>query len=104
MHCVYDRHHWNPITPGNVERLHKDYQIINKYVIDKYQLKNDFTIPADFKDEAINQICSFDTEELIQDMDSYFLPVAEEPIFFFTTEMADEFIGEAVEFCVEVMA
>ncbi len=98
---VYDKHHWDPITPGNVERLHKDYQIINRYVIDKYQLEKDLTIPDGFPDEAIHQICSFDTKKLMQDMDSYFLPVKEEPIFFFTKEMADEFIGEAVEFCEE---
>lgn len=98
---VYDRYHWDPIRPGNAERLHKDYQIINQYVIGKYQLENDLTIPKGFKDEAVNQICSFDTEGLMRDMDSYFLPVDEEPVFFFTKEMADEFIGEAVEFCAE---
>ena len=30
---------------------------------------------------------------------SYFLPVEDEPIFFFTKEMSDEFIEEAVEYC-----
>ena len=34
-------------------------------------------------------------------MSSYFLPMDEEPIFFFTKEMSDEFIEEAVEFCAE---
>ena len=100
-HYVYDRYHWDPTAPGNVERLHKDYKIINRYVIDKYGLMNDLIVPDRFEDEAINQISAFDTEGLMQNMNSYFLPVDEEPIFFFTKEMSDEFIEEAVEFCAE---
>ena len=98
-HYVYDRYHWNPTIPGNMEHLHKDYQIVNQYIISKYQLKNDLSVPEGFEEEAINQISSFDTEKLMQDMNSYFLPVEEEPIFFFTKEMSDEFIGETVEYC-----
>ena len=100
-HYVYDRYHWNPTIPGNVARLHKDYQIVNQYIIQKYQLKNDIVVPTGFEEEAINRICSFDTERLMREMNSYFLPVADEPIFFFTKEMSDEFIGEAVDYCVE---
>ena len=98
---VYGRYHWDPITPGNVERLHHDYRIINQYVIHKYQLENDLKIPVGFRAEALNQISSFDVERLMQDMKSYFLPVEDEPIFFFTKEMSDEFIGETVAFCLE---
>ena len=29
------------------------------------------------------------------------MPVEDEPVFFFTKEMSDEFISEAVEFCAE---
>ena len=98
---VYDRYHWNPVLPGNVERLHKDYEIINQYVINKYGLVNDLIVPDRFEDEALNQISAFDTKRLMQDMSSYFLPMDEEPIFFFTKEMSDEFIEETVEFCTE---
>ena len=98
-HYVYDGYHWNPTIPGNMEHLHKDYQIVNQYIINKYQLKNDLSVPEGFEDEALNQISSFDTEGLMKDMSSYFLSVEEEPIFFFTKEMSDEFIGEAVEYC-----
>ncbi|MCR4642377.1 MAG: hypothetical protein K5697_10155 [Lachnospiraceae bacterium] len=100
-HYVYDRYHWNPRIPGNVERLHKDYEMINQYVINKYGLKNDLIVPDSFEDEALNRISAFDTERLMRDMASYFSTVDEEPIFFFTKEMSDEFIEEAVGFCVE---
>ena len=38
---VYDKYHWNPMIPGNVERLHRDYAIVNGYIIKKYNLVND---------------------------------------------------------------
>ena len=56
-------------------------------------------MPNGFKDEALNQVSSFDTDRLMQDMLSFFQPVEEEPIFFFTKEMADEYIEETIRFC-----
>ena len=100
-HYVYDIHHWNPRIPGNVDRLHKDYEILNQYVINKYRLTNDLTVPDGFEDEDLNQLGAFDTEQLLRNMNAFFSPVEEEPIFFFTKEMCDEFIGEAVLFCTE---
>ena len=99
-HYVYDIHHWNPRIPGNVERLHKDYEILNQYVINKYGLTNDLIVPDGFDDEDINQLGVFDTEQLLQNMNSFFSPVDEETLFFFTKEMSDEFIGQALEFCI----
>ncbi len=98
---VYGKYHWNPRIPGNVERLHRDYSIVNYYVATKYGLENNISIPADFDGEDIHRLCAFDTERLCIDMDSYFQPVDERPIFFFTREMSDEFITEAIAFCVD---
>lgn len=100
-HLVYDKYHWNPLIPGNVEKLHRDYAIGNFYVVQKYNLKNEVTIPADFDKEPINQVCSFDLEGLVQNMNSYFAPSEEDDIFFFTKEMADEYIAEAVGYCIQ---
>lgn len=98
-HFVYDKYHWNPMIPGNVERLHRDYQIGNFYVVQKYNLKNEIVIPDDFEKETINQICDFNLDQLVRDMNSYFVPIEDEDIFFFTKEMTDEYIAEAVEYC-----
>ncbi len=100
-HYVYDIHHWNPRIPGNVERLHKDYEILNRYIIDKYRLINDLTVPEGFEKEDINRLGDFDTDELLRNMNKFFSPVDEEPFFFFTREMSDEFIEEAVELCTD---
>ena len=83
-HYVYDIHHWNPRIPGNVERLHKDYEILNRYIIDKYRLINDLTVPEGFEKEDINRLGDFDTDELLRNMNKFFSPVDEEPFFFFT--------------------
>ena len=98
-HFVYDRYHWNPTVPGNVEKLHRDYAITNHYVVVKYHLKNDIVIPDDFDMEPINELCSFDTKWLTESLDTYFRTVTDGDIFFFTKEMTDEFILDAVELC-----
>ena len=97
---VYEKYHWNPKIPGNVERLHRDYVIVNDYIIKKYNLVNDLLIPENFNEEIINNLCSFDTEGFRKRMDSYFIPVKDQDIFFFTREMSDEFIDEAIDLCV----
>ena len=100
-HYVYDRYHWNPTIPGNVERLHKDYAVVNKYIIEKYGLKNDIIVPEGFENEELTGISSYDTQELIKNLEEFFKPVEDEPLYFFTKEMTDEFIGEALEFCID---
>ncbi len=96
---VYVTHCWNPHIPGNIERLYKDYGIVNQYVINKYQLKNDIVITEDFEAEELSKISDFDTSRFMKNLKDYFEPVKEESIFFFTKEMSDKFIRDAVDFC-----
>ena len=37
----------------------------------------------------------------MRNLEVYFKPVEEESVFFFTKEMSDDFITEAVEYCVK---
>ena len=98
-HFVFDKYKWNPMIPGNVQKLHKDYSIINYYVATRYGLNNNIAVPDKFDDEPISSLCSYDIDGLMKSMEDYFIPVAEEEIFFFTKEMADEYIAEAVDLC-----
>ena len=98
-HFVYDIHHWNPHIDGNVDRLHNDYAILNKYVVAKYCLKNSIRIPDGFENERINKLCCFNTQWLIEATNEYFTQEKDGEIFFFTKEMADEFVELAVEAC-----
>lgn len=98
---MYEMHHWNSRIPGNVDRLHNDYALINTYVVRKYQLQNDIVIPADFAAEPIFTLYPFGFENFYEEMQGDYEPYQEGSLFFFTEKMADDFIGMAVEFCVK---
>ncbi len=100
-HFVYDKYKWDATIPGNVEKLHRDYSIVNYYVICRYGLENDLVIPQYFENEPLNRLSSFDTELLLKSMDGFFKKVDDEDIFFFTREMTDEYIAEAAEICLK---
>ena len=96
---VYRRYHWNPLPPGNVERLHHDYALINQYVIQKYALSDTITVPVSFGDEPINELGCFSIREFLTDMKTDFQSGLTGTAFFFTKEMADEFIAYACGKC-----
>ena len=96
---VSNRYHWNPLPPGNVERLHDDYALINQYVIQKYALSNTITVPVSFDEEPLNRLGCFSIHEFLNDMKTDFQSRPTGTIFFFTKEMADEFIAYACGKC-----
>lgn len=98
---VYDRYHWNPLLPGNVQRLHDDYAQINQYVIQKYALSDTITIPVAFDAEPLNELGIFPIQQFLADMRTDFQSSPTGTIFFFTKEMADEFIAYASEKCIQ---
>lgn len=98
---VYKDYNWNPVISGNVEKLHRDYAICNSYVIEKYSLSENMISRIDMDSEAINKIGAFNQEALLSDFRNYFVPVDFNDIFFFTREMGDEFIQQAVKMCAE---
>lgn len=98
---VYGEYNWNPRPEGNVARLHKDYALINSYLIEKYDVSSEISIPSGIEDEEILNICSFNIENLMCNLKSYFIPYTEGDNFFFTNEMADEYIQKAIPICVK---
>ena len=96
---VYNEYHWNPTAAGNIERLHNDYRLINSYIIEKYGLGNELSIPDDFEKEPINALYPFGIHRLYDDQKSDFTAFSDGDIFFFTKEMADIFIQRACDIC-----
>jgi protein tyrosine/serine phosphatase len=96
---VYNKYKWNPLIPGNVNRLHNDYRLVNAYVIKKYGVKNDIQLISDLEKEKLYSIYPFKTDEFLKDMERDFSEKVEGDIFFFTKEMADEFVKIATENC-----
>ncbi|MBR6477612.1 MAG: hypothetical protein IKS85_04105 [Lachnospiraceae bacterium] len=98
---VYTVYNWDPLPPGNVERLYRDYTITNAYVIQKYGLEKTMLQPISLSGEPILELGPFDVEELVGRIQNQFQPVEDTGIFFFTRKMADEFIEMAVAPCLE---
>lgn len=96
---IYDKYKWNPTIPGNVERLHHDYRLINAYAIKKYGLKNDIKSVPKLECEKIYSIYPFEIEPFLNDMGLDYSDKPEGESFFFTPEMADEFVAIAKENC-----
>ena len=96
---VYTLYHWDPLPPGNVERLHNDYTLLNQYVVQKYALSDTITVPISFHEEPLNQLGCFSIHEFLADMKADFQSCPTGTAFFFTKEMADEFIAYACEKC-----
>ena len=105
---VYGVYSWDPRVPGNVERLHEDYRRLNSHVIAQYGLKKDLALPENFCGEKINTVYPFDVHALFSRLNHDFegeTGQQEYTAFFFTQEMAAEFIGKAAEVCIaEVQA
>lgn len=98
---MYEMHRWDSKAPGNVDRLHNDYALINTYVIEKYQLRDDIMVPEDFADEPIHALYPFGYKSFYEELKGDYEPYREGSLFFFTQQKADEFIGMAVELCLK---
>ncbi len=98
---VYSLHNWDPYPKGNIERLHNDYKLLNNYVIGEYNISNSLVIPEDINNEPIFDVYPFDIEQLVADFKTDFEPYNDGEAFFFTQNMADEYIKMATEKCLE---
>lgn len=98
---VYSLHNWDPYPKGNIERLHNDYKLLNNYVVEKYYIADCLIIPDDINQEPIFDIYPFDLQQLSNDFKSDFEKYDNGKAFFFTQQMADEYIKMATEKCTE---
>ena len=98
---VYSVYHWDPLPPGNVERLYRDYTITNEHVIQTHGLEQSMLRYLDLSGEPILSLGEFDVRELVDRIHKQFVPVEDTGIFFFTRKMADEFIEMASALCRE---
>lgn len=86
-----------------MEKLHRDYELLNGYVAEKYGLSREMVQEIDLADEPLAQLAEFDAKGLAEEVRGEFDPMEEEELSVFTKEMADEYITRAVKFCVEEM-
>ena len=77
---LYGEHGWNSSIPGNVEKLHRDYEILNGYVAEKYGLSREMVQEIDLADEPLAQLAEFDAKGLAEEVRGEFAPMEEEEL------------------------
>ncbi|MCH5353118.1 MAG: hypothetical protein J1E06_06605 [Acutalibacter sp.] len=94
-------YHVHPMTIDDVEALHRDYHLLNSYIVGKYGLTDTVRLPEDFDTEPICQISSFTVGEFLADMENDFRETVTGKTHFLTEDMLDEFVErylpEAIE-------
>lgn len=61
---LYTQRHWDPTPPGNVERLHRDYGILNGYVAQKFHLYPEMLRSIPIAREPIAELAVFTGRDL----------------------------------------
>jgi hypothetical protein len=64
-----------------VRALHRDYHLLNPWIVKRYALVNRLTLPSDFSDEPLARIADFDLRKLREDFAQDFI---EQPVGNFT--------------------
>lgn len=100
---LYSEHRWIPDSSEKVARLYGDYRMINGYVISRYGIKNDVSVPADFAEERINELYPFRNTvcDFIRETAGDFDAVSAGEYYFFTPDIADDFVRRAAALCVK---
>ncbi len=99
---IYKDCGWSSGIPGYVEKLHHDYVLLNSYLIRSYEIPRHIPLPEAFEQEPIQSLFPFQARWMLTELEEDFSGVGKqgEKPFFFTEELADEYIGRAVEFCI----
>ena len=85
-------YHVHPMTVDNVDALHRDYHLLNSYIVGKYGLTDTVRLPEDFDSEPICRIASFSVREFLEDMENDFRETVTGETHFLTKAMLDEFV------------
>ena len=86
---IHVEHGWNPHIPGNVERLHEDYRLLNPFLVRAYGLR-----PPEMADGLADNAAAF-----LDDLRGQFAPYGGGEPFFLTESLAAEYIDRAAKVC-----
>lgn len=86
-------------TDGFSAALYHDYNILNSYLVEKYGLDSSVKVTENFCNEAINEIYTFEIEELVRQLKADFeMNVSGEPIYY-GQAVADKLVSDCVRLC-----
>lgn len=75
-----------------VHALHRDYHLLNPWLVERYELKNRLTIPSDFKTEPLARIAGFDLTKLQADLAQDLIEQPKGEFTYLSPCMMEEFI------------
>lgn len=86
-------------APNFVEELHMDYWILNCYLVYKYRLVNNLTMPKQFEKERLNTAAEFDLESFLSNSSRQFTVDTKKETKHFSQKSADNYIKECAKIC-----
>lgn len=88
----YNEHSKMPKSKDDVKRLHMDYHILNRYIVDKYDFKNELCESANLYQGEFEEIAEFRVHEFLKELEQDFQEDVVGETFYITEEMVDEFV------------
>jgi len=85
-----------PRTEEDVKRLHKDYHILNAYIVKKYTLQDELEEVEVLLEEPLYEIAEFRLEEFLEELAQDFKEDVSGETFYITEAMVDEFVERYV--------
>ena len=92
---------FDPSPNGNIDQLHRDYDLINRYVIERYDLSYIPTIPSNLHQEPLLLDQQYDLTAFIEELKRDFKEDPQGETVFFKKEHVIQYIEMAVPKCLE---
>ena len=92
---------FDPRPAGNIPRLHQDYRLTNRFVIDKYGLTDRLRIPEGFEAEPLCRAWDFEPELFLEELARDFTAAPQGEPLYFTEALADDLIERSVRACLQ---
>ena len=85
--------------PEQVQRLHLDYSLLNAYIVERYDLRNEIERPADFEAEPLASLAIFDLDGFLREFAGDFSQPVEGQTRYLTEAVLEEFLARYYEPC-----
>ena len=73
--------------------LHRDYTLLNAYIVSHFGIKNELTRPADFEREPICALATFDLDGFLAKFDADFSETAQGRTHYLTEAMLEDYLA-----------
>ena len=90
----YVRHRIFFRNDEDVQKLHRDYHLLNAYLVQSRKLSFSLYLPENFAREPIHRVAPFEAEAFLEQLREDFLEHPEGETHFITRELIDDFMEQ----------